>query len=175
MDNKEKQFKSVFLDTNIWIELLALRTPQEEHEIKQSAQASALLKSLLSDKRRLCSCYEQLIEIVNAIQKVKQKAFSKKQKEAGNKGIGSVKEYRRYPEFSATVAVCKMAIEDIKHMADVEQHADVPIEQILENLHLIDINDYIYYNYCKKNNLEMYTFDKELKELDKFTIVNLLS
>lgn len=68
-----------------------------------------------------------------------------------------------------------MAIEDIKHMADVEQHADVPIEQILENLHLIDINDYIYYNYCKKNNLEMYTFDKELKELDKFTVVTLLS
>lgn len=169
MDNKEKQLKGVFLDTNIWIELLALRTPQEEHEIKQSAQASALLKSLLSDKRRICSCYEQLIEIVNAIQKVKQKTFSKKQKEAGKKGIGSVKEYRRYPEFFATVAVCKMAIEDIKHMADV------PIEQILENLHLIDINDYIYYNYCKKNNLEMYTFDKELKELDKFTVVTLLS
>lgn len=175
MDNKEKQLKSAFLDTNIWIELLALRTPQEEHEKKQSAQASALLKSLLSDKRRICSCYEQLIEIVNAIQKVKQKAFSKKQKEAGYKGIGSVKEYRRYPEFSATVAVCKMAIEDIKHMAEVEHHADVPIEQILDNLHLIDINDYIYYNYCKKNNLEMYTFDKELKELDKFTVVTLLS
>ena len=65
MDNKEKQPKSAFLDTNIWIELLALRTPQEEHEKKQSAQASALLKSLLSDKRRICSCYEQLIEIVN--------------------------------------------------------------------------------------------------------------
>lgn len=32
MDNKEKQPKSAFLDTNIWIELLALRTPQEEHE-----------------------------------------------------------------------------------------------------------------------------------------------
>lgn len=94
MDNKEKQLRSVFLDTNIWIELLALRTPREEHEKKQSAQASALLKSLLSDKRRICSCYEQLIEIVNAIQKVKQKAFSKKQKEAGYKGIGSVKEYR---------------------------------------------------------------------------------
>lgn len=40
MDNKEKQLRSVFLDTNIWIELLALRTPREEHEKKQSAQAS---------------------------------------------------------------------------------------------------------------------------------------
>lgn len=88
MDNKEKQLRSVFLDTNIWIELLALRTPREEHEKKQSAQASALLKSLLSDKRRICSCYEQLIEIVNAIQKVKQKALAKSKKKQGRKVLG---------------------------------------------------------------------------------------
>ena len=134
-----------------------------------------MLKSLLSDKRRICSCYEQLIEIVNAIQKVKQKAFNKKQKEAGKKGIGSVKEYRRYPEFSATAAVCKMAIEDIKTYGRGRTSCRCAYRADLDNLHLIDINDYIYYNYCKKNNLEMYTFDKELKELDKFTVVTLLS
>lgn len=172
---QEKKIRSAFLDTNIWIELLALRTPQEEHEKRQSAQASGLLKSLLSDNRQICSCYEQLIEIINSIQKVKRKAFNRKLKEAGQRGVGSIKEYRAYPEFSATAAVCKMAIEDIKHMAEIENHADVSIEQILENLHLIDINDYIYYNYCKENNLELYTFDKELKELDELDVVTLLS
>ena len=174
MDKQCTKSKSAFLDTNIWIELLALRTPQEPHEQRQSAQASGLLKALLSDGRQICSCYEQLIEIINSIQKVKRKEFNRRLKATGQKGVGSVKEYRFYSDFVYTAEICKMAIEDIKHIAKIKNRANVPIEQILDNLQLIDINDYIYYNYCLNNNLELYTFDKELKDLDKLSVVTLL-
>ena len=43
----------IFFDTNIWIELLAVRTPEKEHEIKQARLASNLLKDVLSSKCKI--------------------------------------------------------------------------------------------------------------------------
>lgn len=166
--------KDVFLDSNIWIELLALRSPQKPHEIVQSRLASNLLKELKIKKVTIFSNYQQLIEITNSIQKVKLREFNAVLKQSGKKGIGSVKEYRNYPEFSEAVEICKIAIDDIQKLVTINNSVYVSIQEILNNTQYIDINDYIYYKYCLDNNLTLYTFDKELKGIDEYNVVNLV-
>ena len=60
----------IFLDTCIWIELLGVHSPQESHEIRQAQAASNLLETVLEESEQIITCREQLLEIINAIQKV---------------------------------------------------------------------------------------------------------
>ena len=166
--------KDAFLDSNIWIELLAVRSPQKPHEVLQTRLASNLLKELKLSNITIHSNYQQLIEIINSIQKVKRKEFSDALKQSGKKGIGSVKEYRAHPEFNEAIAVCKVAINDIQQLVSMSDSCYVPIQEILDNLQFIDVNDYFYYNYCMKNNFILYTFDKEIKKFDTHNVVKLL-
>ena len=70
--------------------------------------------------------------------------------------------------------MCKVAIDDIQQLVSMSDSANVPIQEILDNLQFIDINDYFYYKYCIENNLILYTFDKELKKFDANGVVKLL-
>ena len=58
----------IFLDTNIWINLLALKSSDKEYENLQIQKASSFLKD---NSEEIVSCREQQIEIINAIQKIK--------------------------------------------------------------------------------------------------------
>ena len=174
MTSSSSVLRDAFLDSNIWLELLAVRSPQKPHEVLQSRLASNLLKELKFRKITIHSNYQQLVEIINSIQKVKRKEFSDSLKQDGKKGIGSVKEYRAYPDFNEAIAVCKVAIDDIQQLVSMSDSANVPIQEILDNLQFIDINDYFYYKYCIENNLILYTFDKELKKFDANGVVQLL-
>ena len=60
--------KDAFLDSNIWLELLAVRSPQKPHEVLQTRLASNLLKELKLSNITIHSNYQQLIEIINSIQ-----------------------------------------------------------------------------------------------------------
>ena len=76
MTSSSSVLRDAFLDSNIWLELLAVRSPQKPHEVLQSRLASNLLKELKFRKITIHSNYQQLVEIINSIQKVKRKEFS---------------------------------------------------------------------------------------------------
>lgn len=92
----------VFFDTCIWIELLAVRTPQKQHEIRQALEASRVLVDVLNRQEQIVSCKEQLVEIIKAIEKVKLKEVNIVRKQNSLPGIGNLKEFRGTSEFRQT-------------------------------------------------------------------------
>lgn len=154
----------IFLDTNIWISLLALGNPEKEHEKLQMCKASQFIKD---NKETIITCKEQQIELINAIQKAKKNQFNKKLKSEGKKGIGSVKEFRQYDEFKDTVSICNNAYEDMCRMADIDNEFTYNVADIIKSLKDSDINDSMYVQYCINKNISFYTFDKELFSLVK--------
>lgn len=154
----------IFLDTNVWMELLAISSPQQPHSIQQNRLASLFIKD---NKEEIVTCKEQLVETIRAIAKTKRKEYSNAQKAAGNGGIGSVKEFRKKEEFLQVIKLCKTVCEDMKTMATVDNEFSYSVSSILTKLSMIDINDIMYFDYCKQKNIKLITFDKELAEVDK--------
>lgn len=151
----------IFLDTNIWIELLAVKSPVKPHEVSQARRAAEFIKG---NEERIVTCKNQLLEIFNAIQKIKRKEFSDRLKQEGCKGLSSVKEFRGCKEFSDAVAVCNLVMNDIRLLATVADDFTIDVDFILKNLQFADINDNMYLKYCIDNGVKLYTFDKELAE-----------
>lgn len=56
-------------------------------------------------------------------------------------------------------------MEDIKHLAAIKIVGDWNLESILARLHVADVNDCIYYDYCMNNQIDLYTFDNDLESL----------
>lgn len=158
-----------FLDTNIWVELLVTKTPQQPHEIRQAQLASNLITNLQKNKEIIVTCKEQMLELINSIQKVKRREYNRIYKANGKNGIGSVKELRKIEEFTDVISICKMAINDLKNMAKVEYSIERPIdcviERIFQDLKFVDITDSIYLDFCMEKKIKFYTFDKEIKGL----------
>ncbi len=161
--------ETVFLDTCVWIELLVVSTPTQSYQKAQASLASNLMKDLTHNKVKIVTCEHQLLELINAILKAKKNEFNRKIKKIDKKGgVSSPKELRvKYPnDFKNGVGVCRMAVNSIKELTLKVDNANVSVDNILNNLEFVDINDYIYYEYCKKNAIKLYTFDLELKQLD---------
>lgn len=161
----------IFLDTNIWMNLLVITTSDKDYENIQIQKASKFLET---NKDTIITCREQQIELINSILKYKRKECNRKLKESGQKGIGSVKEFRYYEEFSQAVDLCKMIYNDMLNFAQIDNNFSYDIDCIIEHLSEADINDYMYLKYCLDNNIKLYTFDKELANNDKNNIVILL-
>lgn len=154
----------VFFDTCIWIELCSVKSPEKENEKRQSMLASKLLSKILSEKETIVTCEEQLCEIISAVSKVKMREANRKAKEEGKAGIGNLKEFRKNEAFQSNQELCKSVISDVKHFADIHECA-YSVEDILDRIDMADINDCIYYDYCKQNGIELYTFDKDIINL----------
>lgn len=77
----------IFLDTNIWIELVVARTPVTEHEKNQAKKSGELLQAIWQKGEVVVTCKEQLLEIINAVEKVKKREVSKKRKESNLEGM----------------------------------------------------------------------------------------
>ena len=135
----------IFLDTNIWFELLAVRTPIQSNEINLARVASSLLKELQQKDDQIITCKEQLFELIKLIEKVKLKEVNKQRKDNNQKGFEKPKDFRKSIEFSDTQKLCISIIKDIKHFAVIKNFNTYDIDSILKNLHLVDINDYVYY------------------------------
>ena len=163
----------IFLDTNVWFELLANCSPKQPHSIQQAQLASAFIKS---NKEEIVTCKEQLVEMFRAIALRKIKEYSNAQKAIGSKGIGSVKEFRKKKEFSQVITLCKSVCADMETMAKVDNEFSYSVNNILDKFAMIDVNDIMYFDYCKQKNIKLITFDKELAEVDKSgEVVTLLS
>lgn len=163
----------VFLDTCIWIELCGVKSPREKHEIKQAEMASSLLKKLMDKKEKIITCNEQLIEIISAIEKIKMKEYNCTAKQNKVKGCENLKVFRGQKEFFSTKQLCRSVVEDVKHFADVH-NCPYSIDEILAKIDLADINDCIYYDYCKENDIEFYSFDLDIHKLGEMGKVHIL-
>lgn len=161
----------IFFDTCIWIELLGVHTPREKHEIRQAQAASSLLNTILETNEQIVTCEEQLLEIINAIQKVTMRTVNKERKKNQLPGINNLKQFRQLEEFNATKELCKSVIEDVKHFATINELGYYDLESILNRLEVADINDCLYYDYCTVNNVKFYTFDSDIKCLGKSPIL----
>ena len=165
----------VFLDTCIWIELCGVKSPTTSNEIKQANMASTLLKKLMQNKETIVTCDEQLLEIISAVEKIKLKEYNRIAKQNGGSGCGNIKDFRnnRKTEFNSAKILCRNVIEDEKYFADIHNCA-YSIDDILSRIDVADINDCIYYDYCKNNKIEFYTFDGDIEKLGKIGIVHIL-
>ena len=157
----------IFLDTCVWIELLGVRTPIKSHEIRQATAASQLLECILGNKEKIVTCEEQLIELVSAIEKVTMRTVSRERKDKNLPGVGNLKEFRKLSEFQNTKRLCEAVVDDVKHFAKIHNIGSYDIDYIIKSLDLADINDCLYYEYCKKENINFYTFDSDVEKLGK--------
>lgn len=164
----------IFLDTNIWFELLAVRTPVQSNEVNQARAASFLLNDIQQKNECVVTCKEQLFELIKLIEKTKLKEVNRTRKENNQKGFEKPKEFRKSIEFADTQNLCISMIQDIKHFADIKEFNTYDINSILENLHLVDINDCLYYNYCINNDIDFYTFDNDFKNLNQHNKVHII-
>ena len=159
----------VFLDTCIWIELCLVRTPQKQHEIRQANIASTLLQKLMNEDKTIVTCNEQLLEIISAVEKIKMKEYNRLAKANGIARCNNIKDFRTREDFASA----KTVISDVKHFADVH-HCTYSVDQILSKIDLADINDCIYYDYCKEKGIEFYTFDMDIEKLGMLGNVHVL-
>ena len=90
-------------------------------------------------------------------------------------GISSVKEMRTDSRCQKYVnemkEICEMFLRDINNFATDIDDFDCNIDSLIEFIDKVDVNDYIYYQYCKQNNITLYTFDSDFKKLDDEKIV----
>lgn len=70
----------VFLDTCVWIELMAVSTPTEQSEIERAQRVTTMFSKFQSEGEEIVTCSEQLMEIISAVQKVKQKEYNRNQR-----------------------------------------------------------------------------------------------
>ena len=163
----------VFLDTCIWIELCGVKSPVTSNEQRQAQIASALLQKLMSDNEKIVTCDEQLLEIISAVEKIKMKEYNRTAKAGGKTGCGNIKEFRSTSSFSLAKSLCKTVVEDVKHFAD-NQDVSYSVDDILSKIDLADINDCIYYAYCKENKIDFYSFDADINKLGQLGRVHVL-
>ena len=86
---------------------------------------------------------------------------------SGNSGIGSVKEFRNKPEFGNVIKLCQNVCQDVECLAKIDGTFSYTVTDILNKLGLMDVNDIMYFDYCKERNVRLITFDKELANADK--------
>lgn len=154
----------VFLDTCVWIELLAVKTPVEEHEKRQASIASGLLSSLLQDNVKIITTNNQLLEILFSVYKGKIKEYNRSVEKHSR--IGNVKAFRKIEGFEEISKMIKLIMSDMKTLAENVGYINFEILDITGKAEFLDINDVLYYDYCNVNSIKLYTFDKELSEYD---------
>ena len=155
----------VFLDTNIWIELLAVSTPKEEYQIKQAQAASNLLKKLQTTQQQIMTCKEQLVELIHAVMKIQMSRFNRLRKERGLQGVGGLKQFRKSDEFHTAKEICKQACASMRELAILDNEFSFDVDEIIGNIDQADINDLMYCMYCRKHEIHLYTFDRDMVDI----------
>lgn len=165
----------IFFDTCVWIELFGVKTPRKDREKRRAMATSAVFQAILQSDEQIVTCKEQLLEIISAIQKVKMKQYNREQKAKGLTGVGDLKAFRATNSFADTKELCEMVISDVLFFAQNEADTQYNIENILARINIADINDCIYYDYCKSNNIKLYTLDHDLLYIDSDNVVEYIS
>lgn len=163
-----------FLDTCVWLEVCATALPSSPADTSRVQIASALLARLQASGEIIITCEEQLVEIIQAVQKSKLREFNRLRRD-GQHGVGNLKTFRRMPEFQNAKELCEQVVSDVETLSQLKPLSDYPIHNIISNLHLVDINDYLYYQYCVTNGVDFYTFDGDFEGLASNKHIHILS
>lgn len=164
----------IFFDTCIWIELVAARNPVTQKDIRQATMASALLENMELNHEKLITCREQILEILSAIQKYKMKEYNRNCDGRATQKVGNLKEFRASDGFYEAQELCCQACDDVRHMAELVD-IEANIDNILRHIQLVDINDYMYYEYCNANGIDFYTFDEDFQKLESNGNIHVLT
>ena len=156
----------VFFDTSIWIELCCVATPVNKAQQVKAQKAASLISKAISDGETVVTCKEQLIEIISAVMKVKMREYNKTCKKNGQVGVGNIKEYRKTQDFSSTQELCKQAISDVCKMTKLFPLGEYDVTDIMNHIHLVDINDFLYYQYCVTQKVKFYSLDTDFNGLN---------
>lgn len=163
--------KKVFLDTCIWMELCVLSNPQDSHDVRQSSKATQLLSDLLANKTEIVSLKYQIVELIQVILKAKMKECNKNLKANNMVGIGNIKDFRNNPVSQSylqqVLSVCQSTYEDINRISSIIDEYSINVLEMISSLEKLDVNDCIYFEYCKENNIDFYTFDSDFASLDQ--------
>lgn len=143
-------------------------------EIRQAVEASRLLLTIKDRKEKIVTCNEQIYEIISAIQKYKMREYNRNCKKEAKSGVGSLKEFRAIHDFAQVQSLCRSVCEDIYHLAINKGYHTFILDEIQNNLHLVDINDVIYYDYCIRNEIFLYTFDGDFAQLEPSRYINII-
>lgn len=164
----------IFFDTCIWLELCVAKSPETHHEIRQAEKAGNLLAKALKDNCKIVTCNEQLLEIFSAVVKYKMREYNRACKSNNMRGVGSLKDFRDTDAFPNVQALCKTVFQDVLHLAENKDLNKLDLYDLLDNIHLVDINDYIYYNYCIKSGIDFYTFDNDFSNLKSYGRIHII-
>lgn len=165
----------VFLDTCVWIELMAVSTPKEQSEIERAQRVTTMFSKFQSEGEEIVTCSEQLMEIISAVQKVKQKEYNRNQRKKTASGVGNIKEFRKTTEFINVQNLCKSIIRDVLVFSKIDENAEYDINTVLEQMSDIDLNDSIYYQLCLKKGIKLYTIDNDFNNIcSDSSIVNVI-
>lgn len=164
----------VFFDTCIWIELCCAISPASAAQKSQAKRAAALLSDVQSRGETILSCKEQLFEVISVVLNKKMKEYQSSCKKAGTPSVGNLKDFRRLPEFANAQALCKQAVSDICAMAMSVGITPYEVSDVLTHLHLVDINDYLYYQYCIRESVDFYSFDQDFRALDASSYIHII-
>ncbi|MGN0355006.1 MAG: PIN domain-containing protein [Muricoprocola sp.] len=155
----------IFLDTCIWFELLVTRIPETVHEKTQVKAATELLGDISKKDIKIISCEEQMLELINAIEKAGLRYSNRERKQQKLPGFGKLKEFRSDKMFEKTKEMCESAINDLRHFAEINNIGEYDMDQILNRIDLADINDCLYYDYCIREKIAFYSFDGDLRKM----------
>lgn len=161
----------VFFDTCVWIELLGVSSPITEKEETKARLVSQLLLESVKKNETIVTFSNQILELISATLKIKMREYNRYAKENGKKGVSNLKEFRKTREYQDAKLLCKSICDDIKHFAKSEGNFEFSFDGLLNNLDIADINDSIYYQFCEKNNCNLYTFDYDLLQIDNKSLV----
>lgn len=155
----------VFLDTCIWVELCLVSTSSNSVAIQQQTKATNLLDSLRNNDVEIITLKEQFKEIFQVIFKAKIREYK----------IGDLKQIRNCSDYAeqllVTKQLCFTVYNDMKHLVSEVKDYEIDLEFLLEKIDIVDPNDLLYYDFCRKESLLLYTFDKGFQKLNANNIV----
>lgn len=157
----------VFLDTCIWFELLVEDNPSSFKQKKRTVSATQLFSELVKNSEEIVTIDIQLIEITQTIIKAKFKECNRNLRSEKKKMLGNIKEFRTKEAhkeyYDDAIKLSKMVIDDMKKFISRVDIYHGNIDDIILNIAKVDINDYIYYEYCARNDIKLYTFDSDFE------------
>ena len=164
----------VFFDTCVWIELCCAATPVDAAQRAKAQKAATLISNAIADGEAIVTCKEQLIEIISAVMKVKMREYNKTCKINAQVGVGNIKEYRKTQDFSSTQELCKQAISDVCKMTTSFPMDEYDVTDIMDHIHLVDINDFLYYQYCVTKKINFSSFDADFNGLNASEYIHIV-
>ena len=92
--------------------------------------------------------------------------FNRLRKERGLQGVGGLKQFRKSDEFRNAKRICRQVYDSINELAVLDKDFSYDVDEILNSIDQADVNDIMYCKYCEKHDIHLYTFDRDMIDID---------